>query len=52
MQMEYVAIVTAITSGITGWLEFHRTTEKLNRYNASIEHLQNLLLWWESILVG
>jgi len=48
-QLQYVAIITAITSGVTTWLEFHRTSEKISRYNASITNLSSLLLWWQSI---
>lgn len=44
-----VAIITAVTSGITAWTEFVSTTRKTSRYNASIVAIENHVLWWDSL---
>jgi len=45
----FVAIVTAVTSGVTSYMEFHSTDKKLMRYNCTIVGLQKALLWWNSL---
>ena len=44
-----VAIVTAVTSGVTSYMEFHSTDKKLVRYNATIVGLEKALLWWNGL---
>jgi len=44
-----VAIITAVTSGITAWTEFVSTARKISRYNASIVAIENHCLWWDSL---
>jgi uncharacterized membrane protein YgcG len=44
-----VAIVTAVTSGVTSFMEFHSTDKKMMRYNATIVGLQKSLLWWRCL---
>ena len=44
-----VAIITAVTSGITAWTEFVSTARKISRYNASVVAIENHVLWWDSL---
>jgi hypothetical protein len=44
-----VAIITAITSGITAWNEFDSTASKISRYSMSIVAIENLCSWWDHL---
>lgn len=46
---KHVAIVSAVAAAVTAWVEFHAAADKLQRYNASITQLQNLVTWWQSL---
>ena len=44
-----VAIISAVTSGITAWTEFVSTERKVSRYSACIVALEDIILWWDSL---
>ena len=45
----FVAVVSVAAAGLTAWLEFHNTANKLHRYNRSVCALNNLTTWWGSL---
>ena len=44
-----VAIVSAISAGVAGYLEWSSVGRKVGRYNGSIVEIENLILWWDSM---
>ena len=44
-----VAIISSFTASVSAWMEFHSTSTKISRYNATILALKNLVLWWDSL---
>jgi uncharacterized membrane protein len=45
----WTAAVTIVTASVSALLEFHDTTNKLERYNITVESLEKIRLWWQSI---
>ncbi len=45
----WAAVVTAITTVVTAWLEFSSTQKKLERYSDTIHQIAAIVLWWESL---
>merc|ERR1712166_1582278 len=44
-----LAIPSALANSFTAWSEFIDISRKIERYNAAISGLQQLLVWWESL---
>ena len=42
-------IVSAISAGVAGYLEWSSVGRKVSRYNGSIVEIENLILWWDSM---
>ena len=45
----WIAVVTAVASCVTSWIEFSGKSKKLARYNGCITALRNVRLWWDSL---
>jgi hypothetical protein len=45
----WTAAITIVTASVSALLEFHDTTNKLERYNITVESLEKIRLWWQSI---
>lgn len=47
----WAAAVSIFTSGVTAWLEFNATANKMSRYSQVVDSLQALIVWWRTINV-
>jgi len=45
----WTAIVTTVTSAVSGWQEFRDVTMKLSRYSSTVVSLSNILVWWRAL---
>lgn len=45
----YAAIISITSSAITAYLEFNGTNTKITRYSATVNGLQELILWWDTL---
>jgi hypothetical protein len=45
----WVAIVTAISAGVTSWAEFSSSETKMTRYSTTISAVSAILLWWNTL---
>lgn len=45
----WASAATIIASGISGFLEFDGTVNKINRYSTTIQALHQTILWWQTL---
>merc|ERR1711988_1473698 len=48
-KIEYTPLVAIGTSSITAWLEFRGTRKKISLHSATVDGLEQHLLWWTSL---
>jgi hypothetical protein len=46
--LQWTVITAIATTGVVAWLEFQGTNNKINRYSAVVDALQNHIIWWKT----
>jgi len=46
---KWSAMISIASAGITAWLEFSGVSSKITRYSATVNGLQELILWWQTL---
>ena len=48
-QAPWAAVLAALSTVLTAWAAFHSTDKKLARYSATINAIDELVLWWHEM---